>query len=61
MTTTRLFQTSLTLSASLQALSARPIPLAEEWTFSNPEGISTIAKQSASAPPRFCGNVRRSG
>ena len=26
---------------------ARPIPLAEEWTFSNPEGISTIASQSA--------------
>jgi hypothetical protein len=36
---------------------ARPIPLEDEWTFFNPEGISTIANQSFSITEVFEGET----
>ena len=39
-------QASLAVTLCATAL-ARPIPLADQWTFFNPEGISTLASQSA--------------
>ena len=42
----RIVQVGVSLTLIATAL-ARPIPLADEWSFFNPEGISTIAAQSA--------------
>lgn len=50
---------AIALAASIQGASARPVVLADEWAFFDPEGNSSIANQSASGFDVSIADIRK--